>query len=82
MPRPKSVERQSISFRLNLECLERLRNAISGTGHETGLTLTQVVDQAMEKKALDLERRYNGGKPFSQRATLLPHTLSPRKTKE
>ena len=58
-----------VSIELERDTIERLRNAVWHLGY--GLTVTSVVEEAMEKAARNLEKQ-NGGKPFPLRKSPLP----------
>ena len=45
--------------------MERLRNAVWWIGR--GLTVQELLEDALEKICTDLEKKHNGGKPFPQR---------------
>lgn len=53
-----------VGIRVDEELMERLRNAIWYTGH--GLTVTSVVEEAIETAVAALEK-HNGGRPFGAR---------------
>ena len=60
------VSKVPISIRIEEELVERLRNAVWHLGR--GLTVTSIVEEAVEKALHGLEKQ-NGGKPFANRKT-------------
>ena len=58
-----------VSIRMDEGVIERLRNAVWHLGR--GLTVTSIVEEAVEKALHGLEKQ-NGGKPFANRNTPLP----------
>ena len=61
--------RGQIPLRLDMDILERLRNAVFWLGR--GLTVQRVAERATTQALLELEKE-NGGKPFKQRTESLP----------
>lgn len=51
------------------DTVERVRNAVYGV---QGLTLTELTETALRREVAKLERKYNEGEPFPQRAGSLP----------
>ena len=67
---------EDVSFRVEQDIIERLRNAVWHLGR--GITVTSVMEEAMAKAIRDLEKR-NNGKPFPARGAPLPK--APRKVR-
>jgi len=64
----KTAPKVPLSLRLDQDTIERLRNAVWHLGR--GMTVTSVIEEAMEQAARELEKQ-NGGKPFPVRVTPL-----------
>lgn len=63
------MAKMSVGIRVEADLMERLKNAIWHVGQ--GLTITSLVEQALEQVVKDLEAR-NGGKPFPPRQGRIP----------
>lgn len=64
-----------VGIRVEAELMERLKNAVWHLGQ--GLTITSIIEQALEQAVQELEAR-NGGQPFTPRKGKIPK--SPKKS--
>jgi hypothetical protein len=60
-----SEPKEHVNGRIPTALMERLRNAVWWFGR--GLTVQELLEDALEKICTDLEKKHNGGKPFPQR---------------
>jgi hypothetical protein len=64
------MDKESVSIRLDTKKMDRLRNAIWHVGR--GLTISALLEEAVDTISDRLEVEYNGGKPFPSRESELP----------
>jgi hypothetical protein len=70
LPQSKGSKYQIVSIRVDVELMDRLRNAVWHLGR--GLTITSVLDEAVTKALQKLEQ-HNDGKSFPPRTNRLPN---------